>query len=557
MRSRRNSRPLPVARLPWKIAACALTALLLMAAAPPADKDDLLRDADAYADQGRLAQARSAYERAIAAGARLDNDFPRAYNLGLCYLNGKPQDFGKAAQWLENAVRANPRHDDARINLAHAYAWGRRFDRALEQFRILYAAHPDSTAHINSILETGYAAHRMDEVAPIVQEYLERRPSDVNTRLAYARILGYQRHFPEAMAQYQSVLADDPSNLAAQIGQARIASWQGDLANALELYAKVLRRNPNLYDAEVGRAFVLLWMGKKEEARPLFEALAKRNRNDKDVAAALKEIGPPAPIVLPSESRDAAAAGRTPAPSEVSAAIAGEKPAAPANVPPDPALVLRELMFKAEGAAARADYVEAIHFYHQVLEKDPSRTDAALQIARVLSWSRNYAASVGQYDELLASHPEALLARVERARVLSWSHEFEKSTAGYAEVLEQIEKDPEAAAKAGVAPNDVRLEYARVLSWSRKYDQSLEQVAKLLPEKPEAKDFDAVLLKARVLSYARRYDESLAAYDVALSLKPGDVEALTGKGQALYWSGNLPAAAAVLRPLVVQQTEEK
>jgi tetratricopeptide (TPR) repeat protein len=502
--------------------------------------------------QGKTNLALATYLKVIEAGMPLQNDFARARNIGLCYLNGV-HDFAKAAQWFENALRVRPADDDVRFNYAQALGWSGRYEVAALQYRALLDRHPRNADYALGLLNVYFWAGKPEEAFPAMQDFLDRDPSNTRVRLEYARILGFAKRYPAAMNLYIAILNDDPSNLAAQIGVARVTSWQGDLAVALGMYERILRQRPDVYDAEVGKAFVLMWMDRKDEARPIFQALARRNRDDKEVAAALKTIGP-APVP-PQEPIKLAANPSTRPPEVPSAAEVTKTLAQAPEAPPvmrDPDAEIREFAMKAEAAAAQGNYPEAVHYYHEVLDRSPRQRAAMLQIARVLSWSKSYDAAVQQYDDILREHADDLLAAVERARVLSWSQKLDASLAGYQDVLHKIDETPASALPPEIKPDDVRLEYARVLSWSKRYDDSLAEVTRLLPadSPPQAKDLSALVLKARVLSYVRRYDESVATYDLALALVPRDVDARLGKAQAMYWSGRLDAAASVLRPLV-------
>ncbi|MGH9509242.1 MAG: tetratricopeptide repeat protein, partial [Terriglobales bacterium] len=239
------------------------------------------------------------------------------------------------------------------------------------------------------------------------------------------------------------------------------------------------------------------------------------------------------------------------APAEVAATPA--PPAPPAKSEEE--TFVETLMMQAEAAAAQGNYVDAVHQYHRVLERDPRNLKAKLQIARVLSWSKNYGEAAVQYEELLQTTPGNQAARQERARVLSWDTKFADSIAEYERVLKDAEATRAAGQPEQISINDARLEYARVLSWAQRYDDALAQFDLLLPDKAvrEPKHKDILIEKARVQAWSRHYDQSVETYDQALVLAPSDFEARLGKAQATFWSGKLDEAALQLRPLLAQQ----
>jgi tetratricopeptide (TPR) repeat protein len=98
---------------------------------------------------------------------------------------------------------------------------------------------------------------------------------------------------------------------------------------------------------------------------------------------------------------------------------------------------------------------EAIALYREALAADPELRDARLQLARVLSWSKQFDASVAEYDALLERWPGDLEARIGRAEVLSWAGRNAEATAAFAAILQA---DPGSArAQRGLA---------RVQRWS-------------------------------------------------------------------------------------------
>ncbi len=504
--------------------------------------------------QGKPNLARTAYEKAIAAGADLTNDFARSRNLGLCYLNGNPPDYKQAAHWFEIAKKLNP-SEDVQLYLAQALAWGKDYTPAILAYKQLTHDHPLNSDYAVALANTLNWAGKPDDAFATLNQFLEANPSNTGVRLDYARLLSFSKHYPEATAQYQYLLQLDPNNVAAQVGLAKLASWQDDFASAIAMYEKILKQHPGNYDAEVGRAFTLMWMGKTDEARTAFHIAARKNPKDKEVQQALKDLGPaPNEVATVRPKEPTTVTPETPPTPPPTTAQTTEVPIVVETPKPfDPIPVW---MNEAEEASAKENYTLAVHDYHQVLERDAHNQNASIQLARVLSWAKDYDASVAQYDAFLQQWPDYKEAELEKARVLAWSEKYEPSIAAYKKILEELGANVKASGPE-IKERDVRLELARVLSWAKHYDESLAQRAILLGNRPPtADDKPALIQKARVLAYARRYDESAATWDQALKLDPNDPEARLGKGQTIYWSGNLQEAAKVLRPLSTTQPKD-
>ncbi len=499
-----------------------------------------LRRADALAAAGKWTQACPIYQRALSADLS-DSSYQRSRNLASCFLKSKPADLSQAAEWLEKAVQLQPKSKETRLLLAETLVRAGQPERALEHYEALFQADPSSPKYVAGLASVHQRAGNLTEAAKVLNWYLAARPTDADMRMELGSVLVAAKDYAAAAVQYEQVLAAKPANNTALLALAKVTSWQGNFNGALEIYDRLLARSPKHYDAQTGKAFALLWSGRKDEARVMLEALHQRNPSDKDVAAALKSL---------DERAEAAAlaASRPPRPA------AEPKPAPPAK-PEDP---LRAQMKEAGSQASAGNYSRATEIYREVLAVDPERTDARLQMARVLSFSRKYEESVAEYEQVLKATPGNTPARWERARILSWMRRFDESITEYAQVISEAEAALRAgAAKPPISLPTARLEYARVLSWARHYDQALVQLNLLLPEgqQPQPNDVSALVEKARVLAWQRRYNDALATYEQALALDPPDFDARMGKAQVLYWSGRSGQAGDLLRPLLQEQPD--
>ncbi|HUS19023.1 MAG TPA: tetratricopeptide repeat protein [Terriglobales bacterium] len=552
-------------RLPALLCLLLLSLALLPQSSAQGNARSLLEEADKLANDGQITQARIAYEKAIQAGERVDTDYVRSRTLALCYLNGTPQNFEAAAKWFEAAIRLRPSAEDTRLLLAQSLSWGGKYALAVQQWKLLLNAQPANGDYIMGLSNTLYWKGEVALALVSLEQYLERSPNQVPVRLHFARMLGFAKRYPAALNQYQAVLQSNPGDLSARIGIAKITSWQNQLDLALDMFNKILEKNPGYYDAVVGKAYVLYWMGDREQSRKLFAAAHDRDPSDKEVAATLKalqgggsgRVRPSAPgsqtaraarpAKKPAVVAKAEPAKPTPTPVEAKPEVIAEAKTEPPP-PPTPVDPLPGLLRDAENAAARSNYTQAIHYYHQALSLKPSDVAIQLQIARVLSWSKNYGDAVSEYDTLLKTSPDNLYAHAEKARVLSWDKKFPESLDEYRTALKLAESD----AKPVVPVRDIRQEYARVLSWVKDYDASLAQYQILLPdgEARQRSDIPVIVERARVLAWSRQYDRSVAAYDEALAIDQENFDARLGKAQTTFWSGKLDESSAQLRTLL-------
>lgn len=93
----------------------------------------------------------------------------------------------------------------------------------------------------------------------------------------------------------------------------------------------------------------------------------------------------------------------------------------------------------------------------------PSPHSPRLDLARVLSWNKNYGAAVAEYRQILKRTPEKTDAQLELARVLSWAREYPQSVEAFDAVLRKDRKN-----------YDAWIGKSRVYSYQSHWRQSLE-----------------------------------------------------------------------------------
>lgn len=136
---------------------------------------------DLYMDEGRLREARAAFDQSIALGSRTADPF---YRRGVCALFlGDPQ---AAIPDLERAVNEDPEYDFHRAAglLAHAFALTGQKDKAEALFRgslklstlsETYLNYADLLAQEGRAAEAREWARKVLEKAPAMPGYLRRR----------------------------------------------------------------------------------------------------------------------------------------------------------------------------------------------------------------------------------------------------------------------------------------------------------------------------------------------------------------------------------------------
>jgi tetratricopeptide (TPR) repeat protein len=193
---------------------------------------------DSAWDAGRYAEARAAYEKALAQ----DSNSVRA-NYRLAVLLSWDAKHDSALVLLRRARAVEPDDPDLRFTEAQILSWQGRYPEAVLRYDSLLAEHPD------------------------------RR----DAALGRAQVLAWQDRFESADSGYAALVTRDPTDLAARAGQARVAAWRGDFPHAIERYQAILAQDPANAEALIGLAQVYHWQSRNRSARPLVEWVLARD----------------------------------------------------------------------------------------------------------------------------------------------------------------------------------------------------------------------------------------------------------------------------------------
>ncbi|MBL6968109.1 MAG: tetratricopeptide repeat protein [Desulfobacteraceae bacterium] len=163
---------------------------------------------------------------------------------------------------------------------------------------------------------------------------------------------------------------------------------------------------------------------------------------------------------------------------------------------------------------------------------------ARLELARVLSYVKQYDESVSEYEKLLKEKPDLVDAKLELAKVLFWKGDAKTAF----HMLQQIpEKN---------ITGDTRVLMADLYMTQQNYKKA-EQLYRAHLE--TNRDDHAVRLKlAEMLSWEKEYDASLAEYRKILEALPDETQVRRRYAFVLIWSGKHAEAATELKKTLNQ-----
>jgi len=140
--------------------------------------------------------------------------------------------------------------------------------------------------------------------------------SDTATRIELAKVLTYDKKYPEAIEAYHQVLATDPNNIEAKIGLSEVLYWTGksdeaaavlkdvpedkledkdklmladllvakkDYPSAIRIFTTYLNQKPDDYSVRLKLADVQSWTKDYPEAIANYELILKARPKDRQV----------------------------------------------------------------------------------------------------------------------------------------------------------------------------------------------------------------------------------------------------------------------------------
>jgi predicted O-linked N-acetylglucosamine transferase (SPINDLY family) len=236
------------------------------AAAPAPGARELLAQAYAHHQAGRLAEAQERYRDALAADP---HGYDAVYMLGVLALQlGRPEE---AAGFFERAVGIAPESAPAHNGLGEAYRRLGRLDEALSSLRRAVALDARlAEAHYN----LGGLLRRLGRNAEAVEAL--RRVVALNPEFADAHAsLGAALHsegaLDEALASCQRALALDSASAAFHLQVGNLLREKGFLDEAAAAYRAALERDVRLAEAHNNLGNVLLHQGRADEALACYE----------------------------------------------------------------------------------------------------------------------------------------------------------------------------------------------------------------------------------------------------------------------------------------------
>lgn len=168
---------------------------------------------------------------------------------------------------------------------------------------------------------------------------------------------------------------------------------------------------------------------------------------------------------------------------------------------------------------------------------------ARLELARALSYAKQYPESIAEYRRVLGMRPDLPQAQLELARVLFWAGSAK-------EALLEFRRVP-----VSVLQRDDRIVIADLSASAFLYEKAELDYRQLLTELPS----DLIVREklADLLSWNNQYDKSLQEYEIILRQSPDNIRVRRKYANVLMWAGKNQQAIEELKKTLPPNTVGK
>jgi len=168
---------------------------------------------------------------------------------------------------------------------------------------------------------------------------------------------------------------------------------------------------------------------------------------------------------------------------------------------------------------------------------------ARLELARALSYAKQYPESIAEYRRLLKMRPDLSQAQLELARVIFWAGKG-------SEALVEFQRVP-----VSVLQRDDRIVIADLSAGAFLYEKAEFDYRQLLTEL--STDLIVREKLSDLLSWNDQYDESLQEYEIILRQSPDNIRVRRKYANVLMWAGQNQKAIEELKKTLPANTAGK
>lgn len=200
-------------------------------------------------------------------------------------------------EYLTELVAKHPDDERAHFLLGNAYLGRQDYPKAVEHYQAAIRINPRFSPAYNSLGYTYRPMERYADAEVAFRKYIELIPGDPNPYDSYAELLMKTGRFDESIAQYRKALALDSNFTASRVGIASNLMLQGKHAMALAMMDELYRLGRNDGDRRTAlfvKGVILVDAGKTDAAVKEIEkefAIARQAGDSANMSADVQLIG--------------------------------------------------------------------------------------------------------------------------------------------------------------------------------------------------------------------------------------------------------------------------
>jgi predicted TPR repeat methyltransferase len=234
--------------------------------------DELLQQAVAHHQAGRLEEARAIYESIL----RFDSRNPNALNL-LGMVHHRQGRHEPAADMIRRAIAAAPNVAGFHNNLGNIRLAQRQNEQAEACYRKAMHVEPNYVEAINNLGVALMAQGKVEEAIPLFTRAIGMKHDYPSARNNLGNALRAKRMYRESLGCYRDAIAFDPNHADAWSNLAISELELGELAEAEAAARRAIALRPDHVGAYFTLGMTLEEAGRREEAKgQLAEALRLR-----------------------------------------------------------------------------------------------------------------------------------------------------------------------------------------------------------------------------------------------------------------------------------------
>ena len=459
----------------------------------------------------RMSNPAAYLEYIRAADALPDNRDAQLKATRILLMGGR---FDDARARAEALLQKDARDVDAILLRANAMAALRDPAGAMAQIEDALKIRPDSSQVYVNLGAVRMRSGEATQAEAAFRQAIALEPSSVDAKLALANFLWAAERAPEAESTLKDVLATDQQHLLANrmLGVLYITTGR---VNEAEQPLKTVADVSKTPAARLQLADYYLGAGRTKEATDLLTGLSSTPATAAEAEMRLAALDYTQKRPTEAHTRLDALLARLPSYS--------------------PALVM-----KAQWLAQENKLDEALVRAKAAVAADPQSAPAHFALAIVQDRRREYADATKSYGEVLRLNPRAVAAQVQLSR-LGLRTGDTASAVRFAEEAKQTQP----------ASVDARLAVARGLVAAGDLARAATEIAQLLEQAPDNAGVHAV--NGRYLARSKQIPAARQAYQRALELSPGFLEALSGLTSLDLSDRNTAQAIARLEAEIARQ----